>query len=74
VRGRPPCRRDDDDSYCYQLEQNLNQQRIAIERKQLNDFFQLMMNFTRSSRKLPIVSLPGIRLKTSKRPWIVCAI
>lgn len=29
------------DSYCYQLEQNLNQQRIAIERKQLNDFFQL---------------------------------
>ncbi|AUU91205.1 MULTISPECIES: GntR family transcriptional regulator [Enterobacteriaceae] len=29
------------DSYCYQLEQNLNQQRTAIERKQLNDFFQL---------------------------------
>ena len=29
------------DSYCYQLEQNLNQQRTAIERKQLIDFFQL---------------------------------
>ncbi|VYU57101.1 putative HTH-type transcriptional regulator YdfH [Metakosakonia massiliensis] len=29
------------DSHCYQLEQNLNQQRTAIERKQLNDFFQL---------------------------------
>ena len=29
------------DSYCYQLEQNLNQQRTAIERKQLNDFFHL---------------------------------
>lgn len=29
------------DSYAYQLEQNLNQQRTAIERKQLNDFFQL---------------------------------
>lgn len=29
------------DSYCYQLEKNLNQQRTAIERKQLNDFFQL---------------------------------
>jgi len=29
------------DSHCYQLEQNLNQQRIAIERKQLDDFFQL---------------------------------
>lgn len=29
------------DSYYYQLEQNLNQQRTAIERKQLNDFFQL---------------------------------
>ena len=25
----------------YQLEQNLNQQRIAVERQQLNDFFQL---------------------------------
>ncbi|QMI05145.1 GntR family transcriptional regulator [Citrobacter sp. RHB25-C09] len=29
------------ESQCYQLEQNLNQQRIAIERKQLNDFFDL---------------------------------
>lgn len=29
------------ESQCYQLEQNLNQQRIAIERKQLNDFFEL---------------------------------
>jgi DNA-binding GntR family transcriptional regulator len=29
------------ESQCYQLEQNLNQQRIAIERKQLDDFFQL---------------------------------
>ncbi|WLI77301.1 GntR family transcriptional regulator [Kosakonia sp. H02] len=34
-----------DDSACYQLEQNLNQQRIAIERKQLNDFFELDDNF-----------------------------
>ncbi len=33
------------DSQCYQLEQNLNQQRIAIERKQLNDFFELDDNF-----------------------------
>lgn len=29
------------DSQSYQLEQNLHQQRIAIDRKQLNDFFQL---------------------------------
>ena len=29
------------DNQCYQLEQNLHQQRIAIDRKQLNDFFQL---------------------------------
>ncbi|XTZ36613.1 GntR family transcriptional regulator [Salmonella enterica] len=34
-----------DDSTGYQLEQNLNQQRIAIERKQLNDFFELDDNF-----------------------------
>ncbi|MET6677692.1 GntR family transcriptional regulator [Citrobacter amalonaticus] len=33
------------DSQCYQLEQNLNQQRIAIERKQLNDFFELDDDF-----------------------------
>ena len=30
---------------CYQLEQNLHQQRIAIERKQLDDFFELDDNF-----------------------------
>lgn len=30
-----------DDHQCYLLEQNLHQQRIAIERKQLNDFFLL---------------------------------
>lgn len=29
------------DNQCYLLEQNLHQQRIAIDRKQLNDFFQL---------------------------------
>lgn len=29
------------DKQCYQLEQNLHQQRIAIDRKQINDFFQL---------------------------------
>ena len=29
------------ESQCYQLEQNLHQQRIAIERKQLDDFFEL---------------------------------
>ncbi|MBS1205320.1 MAG: GntR family transcriptional regulator [Proteobacteria bacterium] len=34
-----------DDSACYLLEQNLNQQRTAIERKQLNDFFELDDNF-----------------------------
>ncbi|HAT2287150.1 TPA: GntR family transcriptional regulator [Citrobacter freundii] len=33
------------DSQYYQLEQNLNQQRIAIERKQLNDFFELDDDF-----------------------------
>lgn len=33
------------DSQCYQLEQNLNQQRTAIERKQLNDFFELDDDF-----------------------------
>ncbi|POT57422.1 GntR family transcriptional regulator [Citrobacter amalonaticus] len=33
------------DSQCYQLEQNLNQQRIAIERKQINDFFDLDDDF-----------------------------
>lgn len=30
------------ESQCYQLEQNLHQQRIAIERKQLDDFLNLM--------------------------------
>jgi hypothetical protein len=34
----------------YQLEQNLNQQRIAVERQQLNDFFSWMMNFTKNCR------------------------
>ncbi|AUV26343.1 TPA: GntR family transcriptional regulator [Citrobacter braakii] len=29
------------DKQCYQLEQNLHQQRIAIDRKQINDFFLL---------------------------------
>ncbi|MRS15945.1 FCD domain-containing protein [Enterobacteriaceae bacterium RIT691] len=29
------------DAQCYQLEQNLHQQRIAKDRQQLNDFFQL---------------------------------
>jgi len=29
------------DSQCYQLEQNLHQQRIAIDRQQINDFFML---------------------------------
>lgn len=29
------------DEQLYQLEQNLNQQRVAVERQQLNDFFQL---------------------------------
>jgi DNA-binding GntR family transcriptional regulator len=29
------------DAQCYQLEQNLHQQRIAIDRQQHNDFFQL---------------------------------
>lgn len=33
------------DSQCYLLEQNLHQQRIAIERKQLDDFFELDDNF-----------------------------
>ncbi|QED73683.1 GntR family transcriptional regulator [Escherichia coli] len=33
------------ESQCYQLEQNLHQQRIAIERKQLDDFFELDDNF-----------------------------
>lgn len=33
------------DSQSYQLEQNLHQQRIAIDRKQLNDFFQLDDDF-----------------------------
>ena len=30
-----------DEHQCYLLEQNLHQQRIAIERTQINDFFQL---------------------------------
>lgn len=29
------------DAQCYQLEQNLHQQRIAIDRQQINDFFML---------------------------------
>ncbi|AMO49365.1 DNA-binding transcriptional regulator, GntR family [Kosakonia oryzendophytica] len=33
------------DSTAYLLEQNLNQQRVAIERKQLNDFFELDDSF-----------------------------
>ena len=33
------------DSQCYQLEQNLNQQRVAIDRKQINDFFELDDDF-----------------------------
>jgi DNA-binding GntR family transcriptional regulator len=34
----------------YQLEQNLNQQRIAVERQQLNDFFQLDDEFHQNCR------------------------
>lgn len=38
------------DNQCYQLEQNLHQQRIAIDRKQLNDFSCWTMSFIRSWR------------------------
>jgi DNA-binding GntR family transcriptional regulator len=38
------------DEQLYQLEQNLNQQRTAVERQQLTDFSSWMMNFTRSSQ------------------------
>ncbi|HFZ8993537.1 TPA: GntR family transcriptional regulator [Citrobacter freundii] len=38
---------------CYQLEQNLHQQSIAIERKQLDDFFQLDDEF---HQKLAIIA------------------
>ncbi len=34
----------------YQLEQNLNQRRIAVERQQLNDFFQLDDEFHQNCR------------------------
>ena len=51
----------------YLLEQNLNQQRTAIERKQINDFFM------KRWRILPSVSWPGIPLKISKPPSIGCA-
>lgn len=61
------------DEQVYQLEQNLHQQRIAVDRQQLNDFSCLMMNFTRSYRLLPIVSWHGIRWKTSKPPLTACA-
>ncbi|WEF30216.1 GntR family transcriptional regulator [Klebsiella aerogenes] len=37
----------------YQLEQNLNQQRVAVERQQLNDFFQLDDEF---HQKLSVIA------------------
>lgn len=41
------------DEQLYQLEQNLNQQRTAVERQQLTVFSSWMTNFTKSSRKSP---------------------
>lgn len=58
----------------YQLEQNLHQQRIAVDRQQLNDFSCSMMNFTRSCRLSPTVSWPGRRWKILKPPSIASAI
>ncbi|XPE61761.1 FCD domain-containing protein [Shigella flexneri] len=45
MRGGASGSEHDTKSQCYQLEQNLHQQRIAIERKQLDDFFELDDNF-----------------------------
>lgn len=50
----------------YQLEQNLHQQRIAVDRQQLNDFSCSMMNFTRSCRLSPTVSWPGETVENIK--------
>lgn len=61
------------DEQLYQLEQNLNQQRTAVERQQLTDFSSWMMSFIRSFRKLPTASSPGIPLKTLKPPLTGCA-
>ena len=58
----------------YQLEQNLHQQRIAVDRQQLNDFSCSMMNFTRSCRLSPTVSWHGRRWKILKPPSIASAI
>lgn len=61
------------DEQLYQLEQNLHQQRIAVDRQQLNDFFCSMTNFTRSCPSLPTASWRGTRWKILKPPLTVCA-
>lgn len=62
------------DEQLYQLEQNLNQQRTAVERQQLTDFSSWMTNFIRSSRKSPTASSPGIPSRILKPPLTGCAI
>lgn len=61
------------DNQCYLLEQNLHQQRIAIDRKQLNDFSSWTTSSTRNWRRSPSASSRGIPSKTSKLPSTACA-
>lgn len=56
------------DAQSYLLEQNLHQQRIAIDRQQLNDFFSLMMNSISCFPALPIANWHGTLLKILKPP------
>ncbi|MFP1495836.1 GntR family transcriptional regulator [Escherichia coli] len=62
------------ESQCYQLEQNLHQQRIAIERKQLDDFFELDDNFHQLLTQIADCQLAWDTIENLKRPLIACVI
>ena len=49
------------DNQCYLLEQNLHQQRIAIDRKQLNDFSSWTTSFTKTGADRRVPARVGYR-------------
>ncbi len=58
----------------YQLEQNLHQQRIAVDRQQLNDFFLLDDEFHQKLSIIADCQLAGRQWKILKPPSIASAI
>ncbi|SUH66310.1 regulatory protein [Salmonella enterica subsp. enterica serovar Madelia] len=67
MRGGPRAAAMITDNQCYQLAQNLHLQHIAIERKQIDDFFQLDDDFHQKLAQIADCQLAWIPLKISKR-------